>query len=91
MHSWIFKKELLLTFLCHNKKEKHKTSVNKSAFVIIGFVVLFLSPVQRHLGRSCEDVVPLTDYTSGLYNVDIHGDGTNTTVICEVMRDNSSE
>ena len=47
--------------------------------------------MQGHLGRSCEDVVPVTGYISGLYNVDVDGDGANTTVICEVMRDDTSE
>lgn len=47
--------------------------------------------MQRHLGRSCEDVVPVTGFTSGLYNIDMHGNGTSRTVICEVMRDNTSE
>ena len=47
--------------------------------------------MQGHVGRFCEDVVPVTDYTSGLYNIDLNGDGTNISVICEVMRDKTSE
>lgn len=46
--------------------------------------------VQKIIGKSCNDVVPLTGYISGLYNITLE-DSVITTVICEVMRDNTSK
>ena len=46
--------------------------------------------VQKLIGESCNDVVPLTGYISGLYNITLEG-SIISTVICEVMRDNTSK
>lgn len=46
--------------------------------------------VQKIIGKSCKDVAPLTGYISGLYNITLE-DSVITTVICEIMRDNTSK
>lgn len=46
--------------------------------------------VQKIIGKSCNDVAPSTGYISGLYNITLE-DSVIATVICEVMRDNTSK
>ena len=46
--------------------------------------------VQKIIEKSCNDVAPSTGYISGLYNITLE-DSVITTVICEVMRDNTSK